>query len=360
MLLAAVTLLGVAHGWAVPDLRLGRVAGPLRVFPDDRRPGLFYYPPGDVKLVTGDSGRPDFQLLELRYTDTAATRYRNILALRVVLDGPTADEVRAARRALGGSSIELRPLPIARLEAALIYGGADSATALPGGQFEAQGSGSLSSTTAFWTERVYSLRLDDQRSQLFDVALRRGLLVLSFGYAFYASGIGADQPLAELSGDSVLVAAVRQRAGLNDSAHAGGVTPAHLVRAGAFSITLDLARWPDLVRRIDLNEQMPPGYPSLLVYCYDFRDALDDSLYAKIIEFQATGVAGRPVIVGLTFSRSQPELYAQSVRFPYAVTLARPYRYRVREITKAGDERTGGWVERDSWVAMLDVTKPAP
>ena len=121
-----------------------------------------------------------------------------------------------------------------------------------------------------------------------------------------------------------------------------------------------MTRWPDLVRRIDLNEQLPPDYPSLLVYCYDFRDALDDSLYAKIVEVQATGVAGRPVSVGLTFSRSQPELYAQSVRFPYAVQLARPYRYRILEITRDGDERTGAWIERDSWVSMLDVTKHAP
>ena len=372
-LCAALALLGVADARAVPDLRLGRQAGPLRVFPDDRRPGLFYYPPGDLQLVTDAAGKPDFQFLQLRYTgteiegDTGVRRFRNIVAMRIALSGPTPAEVRAARTALGGGAVELRPLPVSRLEAVVVYAPAgsrstpDGATALPAGQFEAQGSAGLSSATAFWSERVFSLRLDNGTAQLFDSALRRGLLVLSLGYAFFASGIGADRPLAELSGDPQVVAALRERAGLaGDSAQAGDTTAGHLVRAGAIAIDIDAARWPDLVRQIDLNAQMPPGYPMLLVYCYDFRDALNDSLHAKLVQFQAVGVAGRPVSVALMFSRAQPELYARTVRFPYAVQLARPYRYRVTEVTHAGAERAGPWVERDSWSGMLDVTTPAP
>ncbi len=372
-LCATLALLGAADARAVPDLRLGRQAGPLRVFPDDRRPGLFYYPPGDLTLVTDAAGKPDFQFLQLRYTgteiegDTGVRRFRNIIAMRIALSGPTPAEVRAARTALGGAGVELRPLPVSRLEAVVIYvpvgprAGAESAARLPAGQFEAQGNSGNSSATAFWSERVFSLRLDNPTAQLFDIALRRGLLVLSFGYAFFASGIGADQPLAELSGDPQLVAALRERIGLaDDSAQVGDTTAGHLVRTGAIAITIDAARWPDLVRQVDLNTQLPPGYPMLLVYCYDFRDALNDSLYAKLVQFQAVGVAGRPVSVAVMFSRAQPELYAQTVRFTYAVQLARPYRYRVLEVTRAGSERAGPWVERDSWSGMLDVTTLTP
>ncbi|HYU10561.1 MAG TPA: hypothetical protein VEK77_14385 [Gemmatimonadales bacterium] len=364
--IAVLALLGTAPARAVPDLRFGRLAGPLRVFPDDRRQNLFYYPPGQLTLVSDASGRPEFQLLELRYTgtdiegDTGVRRFRNIVSMRLALSAPTAADLRAARLALGGgSALELRPLPISRLEAVVVYTpvGGDSVRRLPPGHFEAEESTGLTTAATYWTERVFTLRLDNATAALFEAAIRRGLLVLSVGYAFFARGIGTDQPLAELTGSPELVQAMRERTGLgSDSAHVDSSRAAHLVQAGALAIHLDVARWPDLVRQVDLNAQMPPGYPAVVVYCYDFRDSLDVALSVKLVEFQAVGVGGHPVSESVLFNASQPDLYAQAVRFPFAVRLSSPFRYRVVEVLRDGMERATPWAQRDSWSGILDVT----
>jgi hypothetical protein len=366
----AAVVTGSARGATVPDLRLGRIAGPLRVFPDDRRPNLFYYPPGQLALVTDAAGRPDFQLLEMRYTgtdvegDTGTQRFRNILSMRLTLNGPSLADLRAARTALGGgSALELRPLPISRLEAVVVYAptGGGGSTTLPSGHFEADESTGLSSAAAYWTERVYSLRLDNATAALFDFALHRGLLVLSVGYAFFASGIGADQPLAEVSGSPEVVAAIRARTGMDkDSAHVDSSRVGHLVQAGALAVHVDVTRWPDLVKQVDINAQMPPGYPAVVVYCYDFRDSLDTAMSVKLVEFQAVGVGGHTVSEAVMFSQSQPDLYARAVHFPFAIRLARPFRYRVIAIMRDGSEQTTPWAERNSWSGLLDVTTTSP
>lgn len=43
------------------------------------------------------------------------------------------------------------------------------------------------------------------------------------------------------------------------------------------------------------------------------------------------------------------------LRFPFAVRLDSPLRFRVREIASDGEETDFGWQER-SWVGVLDVT----
>lgn len=269
-LVASALVLGSpSNARPVPDLRQARRAGSLLVFPDDRRAEFFYYLPGELALVRGRDGRPDFHLLEMRRTgmgvdgERGARHFRSVLAFRVAMVGPTAGELAAARAALGtaGRPIELRPLPIARLEAAVVYApaggermggeGDQPDPRLPPGQFEA-GVRGFSSSTAYWTERVYSLRLDEHTSQLFHHAIRAGQLVLSFGYAFFATGIGPDAPLAELDGSPELVAVLQERL-YADSAPRHGT---HLVRSGAIRISADLARWPELAQQIDVNERI--------------------------------------------------------------------------------------------------------
>ncbi len=370
LLLAAVAT--AAAG--VPDLRQGRRAGPLTVFPDDQRPGLFYYPPGELALVNDGSGKPDFLLLLMQYTDpehaASLPIFRNFLSFRIAMAGPSTAELRAALAELAPlGHIELRPLPIARLEAAVIYtplgaprkpadavgnrDTAETATAarpLPPGHFDAADPSSTVGDT-YWTERVYTIRLDDATAQLFDHAFRHGQLVLSFGYAFYGSGITPDQALAQLSGPPEVVAALRRQLG-PDSA----VVRDHLVRASAFEITVDPQRWPDLLQFVDMNERMPSGYPALEVYCYDFRDEIRDDLYAKRVDVRAAGVSGAVVARTILFSRAQHDLYAHAIRFSAPVRLDRPYRYRVTEILNDGRAVVQPWRERSSWVEMLDIT----
>jgi len=373
--LLALAVVSVAHAaQAAPDLRLGRAAGPLTVYPDDSVHTLFYYPPGDLAIATRTDGSPDVHLLLARYTGSVVTRdqgtavVRSIFTVRVVMNAPAPSQLLAARQALSGSAgstVELRPLPIQRVESAIVYAPvqappADPATVLPQGHFEA--SESAPPREGYWTERVYTLGLPPEDAQLLSAALTRGSVALSIGYAFLATGIGPDQPLQELSGTPALVDQLKKqieppkKTGPDDSGPKPDRPPVHIVRAGALGVNADLQKWPQLVTRADINESAPPGYAALDVYCYDFAQGADAAIYEKQIEIQAVGVGGRRVVLTAAFNRSQPDLYARSLRFPVAVRLDRPYRFRVTCITQDGTATTTAWRDRASWTELLDVT----
>lgn len=369
--LLGALLAAAGPGHARPDLRQSRIAGPLVVYADDSRRGLHYYLPGDIEVALEADGRPIFHFLRTRYTGSVATAdrgtrlFRSVLSFRVQMAGPSAADLRAANQALRAAGappgVELRPLPIRHLDAALVYvtAGPDSAggdeRALAGGHFEAgaQGDGTAG---AYWRQRDYVIGLDPETAQLFWEALQAGQLVLSLGYAFYADGIPPDQPLAVMSGSPPLLRAIEHAA---EGRPAGAASPS-LIKAGSTAIRVDGRRWPGLFRQLDINESAPPGYPALDLYCYDFHDQLRPDLWEKQVEIEAEGVGGKPIRLLSLFRADRPDLYAQGLRFPLAVRLDRPYRYRVSEVGRDGSSVESAWRQRPSWTELLDVTSPAP
>jgi hypothetical protein len=289
------------------------------------------------------------------------------------MNGPTPVELTAARRELtasiGGGAVELRPLPVRRLESAIVYASAPadapaqtppsasnvapSSTTLPAGH--AEETDTPRPRDGFWTERIYTLGLDATDAQLLSEALERGSLALSVGYAFLADGIASDQPLQELTGSPELVDALKKQLFPKDEKEKPGAGP-HVVRAGAVGVTVDTKQFPRIVQRIDINDSAPPGYAALDVYCYDFNQGGESPLYEKQIEIDAAGIGGKRVQLKAVFSRAHPDLFARSLRFPVAVRLDRPYRYRVLEIAQDGTQKTSEWRERSSWTELLDVT----
>ena len=378
--IASLFLVAVATpALATPDLRQPRTAGPLTVYPDDARRGVFYYPPGELTIAV-KNGAFDVHLLHARYTGSAATgdrgttMVRSIFSLRLVMDGPTPSQLTAARRELmasvgaGGGAIELRPLPIRRLESAIVYaapagplspqaGRGDEVTTLPAGH--AEETDAPRPRDGYWTERIYTLGLDATDAQLLSEALERGSLALSIGYAFLADGIASDQPLQELTGTPELVEALKKQLALEgekaEKPEKPGSGP-HVVRAGAVSVTVDAAQAARIVQRIDINDSAPPGYAALDIYCYDFNQGGESALYEKQIEIDAAGIGGRRVQLTAAFSRAHPDLFARSLRFPVAVRLDKPYRFRVLETAQDGTQKTSQWRERSSWTELLDVT----
>jgi len=375
---AVVLLLSGSSATAHPDLRQGRIAGSLRVFPDDRQQHVFYYPPGELAIAIRPGGEPDLHLLHARYTGTAArgdrgaAMIRSIFTVRVVMSGPTPPELAEARTFLAATarrSIELRPLPIRRLESVLVYTPVvpqaspepttspsdDGPTTLPAGHFEAAPS-TFPPRNGYWTERTYTLGLGAADAQLLTAALERGGVALSIGYAFLADGIGPDQPLQELTGSATLIDALESLIKSRPvSSEADQAARPHIVRAGAVGVTADLTRWPGLVQKVDLNDSAPPGYAAIDIHCYDFSQGSPAALYEKQVEIEASGIGGQPVTVTIAFTRAHPDLYARSVRFPVAVRLDRPYRLRVHEVAQDGTSFTTAWREQP-WNDLVDVT----
>ena len=67
---------------AAPDLRLGRPAASVTVYPDSVAAHLFYYAPGELIVGGNETTGPDLRLLHARYTGSAATGDRGATVVR--------------------------------------------------------------------------------------------------------------------------------------------------------------------------------------------------------------------------------------------------------------------------------------
>lgn len=353
-------LLGLAaHAAAQPNFAGVRSVEDLRVYPDLLDDFVFYYVPGPIRLEESN-GTPKFDFLQTRYTGTSSRGDQGTfdifsqVTVSVKAEPTGADKLRSASQMLGtrGRAVELRPIPIARLDADLVYAlpGSDSLHAAGGDSALAEHDG------AVWSDRTFTIRLNEAASMTLWEILQEGRAILSFAYGYVAEGV--DVAFEDIHTTGTLSSAEFDSAGMAPAPSAPEKVN-QTVLADAFPIVLDPARFPEHFIRVDLNgDRVPPGYAALAVRCYDFKDGLRDDLWEKTVEIEAESVAGRPARISMTFSVDDSRSYKQAARFPYAVRLDRPYRYRIAEVTVDGEEHVGPWVVRENWVAPLDVTTP--
>ena len=371
----AILLLAVsAPAGAVPDLASRRAVGSLIVFGDDQRRDLFHYAPAEIRIVTAEDGRPDLSLIDMRYTGNALARdrgltlHKSLLTLRVELPPHSPEALSACARALGvaGRPAELRPLPIRRLSAALIsttIGEAADTTrqALPAGRFQASREHEGPVGEGYWNERVFTVGLDSLTAQALRTTLEKGQLSMSLGYVVVADGRLAREPWGLVDAPPMLAEALGRE--LSAESASGPASADSMLRrvvaSGVIPIRADARRWPDLLRRVDIDAGTRTGYAAMDVYCYDFRDNRRPDLYEKQVEVEAESVGGRPVRLQAVFARAHPDVYQTSLRFPVAVRLDRPYRYRVAEVRPDGSSAQGDWRTGRDWLDVLDLTTPA-
>ena len=369
-LLSGALLSATTSALAQPDLKNSKQVGTLIVYADDRWSNLYYYAPNALTLAELFPGKPDLRVLQMRYTGTAAGGdqghqvYRSLLSFRIRMPAITVDELQAAKRLLSPSveTIELRPLPIRRVEAVLVYTSLSreaersQPTTLPAGHFQESEEEHTTPSNVYWSERIYTLSLDNDTAQVFWSAFQKGQVVLSVAYAFMADGVEDDVDNVKLTGSSELIEALEAQIRKHSSDPHQRTTV--VVRAGAFAVTTDAEKWPDLFMRVDLNDRIPPGYAALDIYCYDFQKR-DIDVYEKRVDIEAEGVAGDPVRIETRFRGRQPEIYARNLRFPFAVRLDRPYRYRVVNTALDGSMTETPWQVQANWVMILDITSPS-
>jgi len=362
--------LGALRAEAAPDLAGRRVVGSTIVFPDDRRSDLWYYAPLEMRLVSGADGRPEFSFVEMRYTGSGRSKdrglilHRSLLTLRVELPAYGANALADCARSLaaGGRTPELRPLPIRRIEAALVYAaiGASADTAaheIPGGRFQGSRDAEGPPDAGYWNERVFTVGVDSLTAQVLHSTLEAGQLSLSLGYAFLADGHLAAAPWGAVDGPPEMADALGRELSASNPATRDSALR-RVVVAGAIPLTVDLRRWPDLVKRVDVDDAS--GFPVVDVYCYDFRDNRRPDLYEKQLEVEAESVGGGPIRLQAAFARAHPDVYSVSLRFPVAVRVDRPYRYRVTDLRPDGSSTQGNWSAGHDWLGLLDLTSPAP
>lgn len=370
--LSSALALLIAAGWspasAQPDIRQVQILEGLRLFRDAVKPAVFYYEPGDLELAREKDGKPDFQFLDMRYTghrsadDQGTNRFRSLLRFRVVLTPHSQAKMERVKESLmrGAPRAELRPLPIRRLDAILVCtAGTTDTLTVGGGHFERPDSTPAGDRGAQWKERTFVLKMDPNEADLLRGMFTRQQVAISVGYAYFADCVAWNATQISLSGSPGAVAAAREFFGLPAGGASDSTSAVRPVKVNAFEITVDAQRWPDLLARSDINEQLQPEYALLDVYCFDFANNIRPDLYAKKVSVEASGVSGKTVRAEITFSPEEPDRYAQSARFPFAVRIDRPFRYRVVEINQDGEKTESAWIERTSWTAIVDVTTPA-
>ncbi len=368
--------LSAASTWALPDLSTQQTIHSITVTQDHSDSHVFYFWPGAIDVATRSSdGGPELALSLARYSgsvvrnDAGETSLRANLYLRLQMasiEPDLLDHVRAQLYQDTGRPVTLRPMPVNRLDASLMLpmvdGEGDSQIDV---NAVVESVGQEAGQTPFWTERDMFIPLDARTAELLEHQLRDGALAMSLNYSVVSRVYDSTQAAGELetSGSGELAEGFDDEldeALAQIEAAAAAQTPALIsIAANAVPISVDANRFPDRIQRYDIDAALPPSYPSLTVYCYDFREQLRPDLFEKSVEIQAIGVAGGVTTYTTRFNNYQPDLYAQTIKFPFAVDLRQPYRWRSHEILNTGEQLSSAWQQSDSWVGIIDASSTA-
>ena len=350
---------------AQPDFSNVVNANEFRCYGDITNSNLFYYSPGELSLVTSREGKPDFNFLQMRYTGSVAygdqgqSRFSSLVRFQVKMDRILQTQLTEIKKKIWGAGKkgELRPLPITDMHSKLVFtliGDTQTDTVFSGDcTITSEDKEGNSKKGAYWTQREFSLKLDNQSTQVLWDAFETGKTLISLTYSFYSKGIVENENEIETTGDTTLANNVKDLlSGVSDS-----ITPTkRCVKSNAFALTIDTEKWPDLLKKIDINEQIPPGYAALEVRCYDFNNELRPDLYAKSVEVKAEGVGRGDVTVVAKFNKNNPDVYVQYIRFPYAVKFDKLPQYRIKSISDDAPPASSDWIAMDTWTQLIDIT----
>lgn len=343
-----------------PDLNRAAQMEQWLVIPDFAQPGRYYFAPGRLQIAVNAVGKPDVMFLMMRYTgtelDARANRifYNSLFQCRVVMEqvgGKRLQEIRQKLQAQTGQPISLDPLPIWNVETQLVVPSVNGQEKKLSAVVEEE---APAPSGSFWTERLFTVKLGNEDAQLLQKALALGQTTLHLQYTYHTRVVLSNRAELETavrtqSNDAISIS--RKAEVTKDSTTA--LAP---VFSDAFALDIDLKKYPDLMRKVDINTQAPPGYALLEVRCYDFNNAVRKDLFGKRIEIEAESVGGQKVVIRKTFMAAQPDIFVQFARFQYAVKLDRPFRYRIVELSSGKQNQPGPWTTQKNWNALIDIS----
>ncbi|CAL2102223.1 conserved protein of unknown function [Tenacibaculum sp. 190130A14a] len=360
-------LLPIYMVFGQPNLASKQLVDSVVVYQDFYKKGVFYYAPYGLELIKSEEGKPSFKFLQIRYTGTRATadqgtkRFRSLIHFKVVQHIPTKERLARVREFLKNSNKnikELQPIAVSNLKAYLTHGASDYndtiTNKVSGGFFE---NSQDESSATNWKERDFTIRLSEHDSQIFWSTLQGEQPTLSVNYTFSAKFLNADATELKLTGNGDLRKTLEESLSSIDSTKTNNLSE-QIFKSEALNIQIDTQKWPDLLKRVDINQRtIPPDYAALDIYCFDFNNDIAEGVYAKRIEIKAKGVSGSDIVLKKMFKANEPEVYAQTIRFTHAVKLSEPYEYRITTIFTDGTYERSKWKENESWHERLDITQ---
>lgn len=340
--LTALCVTPMAAG-ATPVLSTARLVGSLTIYADHAKPNLYYYAPGKLQMKIGADGAPDVTFLILRYTGNAASGNSGTINFHSYLSFHVGWEDQSAKikTALGqlqvrNKTAQLLPLPIRKSLSSVI------AMALEGGLLRTISGGSFveegkPEEAGNFTEKSVLLCPDSLSSEAFWDIMQAGRSPIALNCELKAEVF--EQPPS--------------KSGLH-----GEVSKPVLITVAtdSVSIALDPKKHPSRFIRGDLGESAPKDYPVMQILCFDFANNNRPNLFSKSIEIEATGVTGKILRRVVRFRASNPAASVAIFRFDAAVSLKKPYRYRILTVDEKGNSVEGKWQTGKPWPVALDIT----
>lgn len=383
--LAAAATLATSLAWttgAVAEPALDRaldVQGAL-VFPDHQRGDVFYVAPTPIGIAERPGGAPG---VGLRLTYYYGTELRGdagerdvswVLSVDLERQALTAWETDALKTALSrqkgvpADALVLRTLPVVSVPTDVVYTpivaptdaaeGPGGAIQLSDGYAEARGEDDAEEIDAedgnetYWLSRRLSFHLSPEDGQVMRRAFEEGGAVMGVSYAYRAAGVVLEEGAmgtADGADD------------LSDAPDAAWAPASRLVGANALRVEIDADTHPDFLTIVDLNARAPPGYPTLSFICSDFVTPEENWLFfAKTIDIEAVGVAGRPVRTQIEFPSDDAQVSLQGAAFRYAVRVDRPFRYRVTAYPADAYSYRTKWIEVEKWGPPINISGDYP
>ncbi len=362
LLIGFLVLFSFNFSHSQPSLITRKLFDKIEVFQDYKNKNLYYFAPSKIVLATETDGKPKFSLLSMRFTGTNATgnagekRFLNLVQFTVNLDNPSADVLKNIKAQLGKNA-QLKPIPIRSIETQLVAGFDENKEQKIAFSAGIQQDDKQNTSESYWIERIMTFRVENHEAQLLIEQLEKKRTILSLNYAFFAECVGGFD--ASLQTKSNVKEATKLFENIKAELPKDTILKTQAIAGDALRFEIDVQRWKDLLKKIDLNEEVPPAYPILEVKCYDFADNLRPDLFMKTIEIQAVGVNGQMVMLpAKRFTKGKADIYSLPIQFPYAVRMYKPFSYRVTEYLIDGRRLEGNWVSRNSFSELIDITTP--
>lgn len=348
--------------FAQPNRSTRQVIEGVVIYQDNANKTRFYYAPYGLKLVKNDDGKPDFKFIQMRYTGTKLTKnqgtssFNSLLRFKVANHVPSSkqrENIKNIIRSKGKIISKLQPLPIHNLKASLKHAGENDSVAkkFNNGFFEGP---EKASANSYWTERDFTLRLNNEDAQLFWTTFQGNQPTISVNYTYFTKVLNGMENELTVSGSEAFTETMKERLTQEDSLN--NSLKEEIVISGIVSINVDTKKWPELIKQIDINEQIPPDYAALDVYCFDFNNDIRKDISSKRVEIKARGVGNGEINFKTTFRAAEPDIYAKTIRFIYAVKLDEAYSYRITEIFNDGRLKKSDWEQVENWHQILDIT----
>lgn len=359
-------ILPAVVAFAQPVLNSKEILEGIPIYKDHKKSNLFYHGPGALALAKGEMQRPEFQLTQMRYTGTSCAgdqgenHFLNLVQFSLEMETLSLEDISKIKAKLKSRSrrpIELLPMPLRYVQTYILL---PVASNKPPQRVASEGVADADPEAgSIWKKKNFNFRLTNAESQLLSRQIQENHLSISVGYSFYADALLGEDGEMTLSGSREEVEELLESNDWAEMLRGDTLAMPRLFHAGTMTFDLSLKDHPDFIKKIDINEGLPPDYPALEIRCYDFRDNLRPDLALKRVEIAGVGVGGKPLRPqAVQFAKRSPQEYVKNFRFPFAVKMDEDIQYRLTSYTLKGERKMTEWISRPVCEGLIDLTTP--